>query len=116
MASQVYRDEQSGTRQTLGLSPQHTPALAATDVAQDLATRFDPRRFARLVALGQPLMPMVEEPAAHLEGEAHRKIARAFSASFDLDHLERKLGGSISEGDIMKSLFSFYDKGLIDFA
>jgi hypothetical protein len=115
-AEAAFRDEQSGGDRAPGTPPQHPPAHPLSDVAQDLATSFDPRRFARLVALGQPLMPLVEEPSAHVEGETLSTVSSAFSASFNLTTLEAKLGTTLTKGDIMQSLFTFYEKGLIDFA
>jgi len=82
----------------------------------DLRTNFDRGRFSRLLALGQPLMPLVDEPATELGDKLHQLVARTFSECFDFATLKQKLPGSLTNETIVGALFVCYERHLIDFA
>ena len=115
------RRKGSGSLKHLAFDPDGLPAAGADEPQDESAkeaqpTRFEAKRFARLVMLGQPLMPLVADPAARVQNESFRCVAAAFSDSFDVATLEARLDGTLNQGIVMRALHSFYELGCIDFA
>ena len=111
----------SGSHGHVALDPDGMPTVCADEPRDEWPkeaepTRFEAKRFARLVMLGQPLMPLVADSAARVQNEQFRCVAAAFSDSFDVATLEARLEGRLNRGIIMRALHSFYERGCIDFA
>ncbi len=79
-------------------------------------TCFERDRFVRLLAAGQPLMPLVERPSEHVDGALHQVVAAALTTTVELDPLARVLRTSASRDTVVGVLATFYDRGLVDFA
>jgi hypothetical protein len=93
-----------------------TEVTAVTLLERNDKTNYDLGRFSRLVALNQPLRPLVAEPVTVLDETIHQLVARTFSDCFDLSTLKKKLPSTLTQETIVESLFHCYELDLIDFA
>jgi hypothetical protein len=93
-----------------------TEVTAVIELERRDKTNYDLGRFSRLVALNQPMRPLVAEPVTELNETIHQLVARTFSDSFDLSTLKEKLPGTLTQETIVDSLFHCYELDLIDFA
>jgi hypothetical protein len=93
-----------------------TDVTAIAELERKDKTSYDLGRFSRLVALNQPMRPLVAEPVTELNETIHQLVARTFSDCFDLSTLKEKLPATLTQETIVDSLFHCYELDLIDFA